>query len=209
MSLLTPSIITTLSALYSSPDRHYHNLLHVQTMLTLLHTYRTSFSDPEAVEAAIWFHDAVYDPQAKGHENEMRSAEMAVTLLSGTVDAERVEKVRVMVVATAAHAVPDEVRGCAGLVGDLEMFLDMDMAILGAERGDFERYEDAVRREYAWVGEEGWRKGRAQVLRSFLGRERIYLSDLFLGLYEESARANIEWSLSRLEKNGEVVKRDG
>jgi predicted metal-dependent HD superfamily phosphohydrolase len=55
-----------------------------------------------------------------------------------------------------------------------------------------------VRREYEWVDEEGWRKGRGELLRGFLGRERIFYSELFWGLLEEQARGNLERAVARL-----------
>ncbi|TIU16813.1 MAG: hypothetical protein E5W49_21400, partial [Mesorhizobium sp.] len=50
-----------LSALYRAEGRHYHSLAHIEAMLALAGHYHASLHDPEAVEAAIWFHDAIYD----------------------------------------------------------------------------------------------------------------------------------------------------
>ena len=124
--------------------------------------------------------------------------------------AERIERIKVMIEATAGHRLPSgEQLGVPaetaddgsreGFVRDAAMFLDMDLSILGADEAEFDRYEEGVRREYAWVGEEEWRAGRAAVLRGFQDREHIYFSDLFRGLLEEKARANLRRSLARLE----------
>lgn len=196
MTLITPAIRQELTALYSSPTRHYHSLSHVTALLTLLSTHRDHFADPEAVEAAIWFHDAVYDPRAQGPSNEVQSAELAVARLSETVQARRLAWIRDVIEATAAHALPD------GLgereAADAALFLDMDLAILGAEDVEFDGYEAAVRKEYEFVDDEAWRAGRAAVLRRYLERERVYHSDLFRGLYEDAARRNLRRSLERL-----------
>lgn len=204
MTFITPDIKESISELYNSPDRHYHNSSHVNSLLDLLDHFRPAFTEPEVVEAAIWFHDAVYDPQADGGENELHSAELAVSYLSGKVEHAELEKVWVMILATAGHDIPqgvyEDYADDAGFVQDLMMFLDMDMSILGTARRDFERYEAAVREEYAWMDDGDWRTGRAAVLRAFQDRERIYLSDIFWVVYEEKARANIARSLARLEQ---------
>ena len=196
MALITPAIREELSTLYSSPTRHYHSLNHVTALLSLLSTHRQHFADPDAVEAAIWFHDAIYDAQAKGPLNEVQSAELAVARLARTLDPKRLEWVREVIEATATHSLPKRLEG--GEAGDAALFLDMDLSILGAQEAEFDVYEAAVRREYAFVEDEAWRVGRAAVLRRFLERERIYQSDLFGGLYEDAARRNLRRSLERL-----------
>ncbi len=196
MTLITAAIREELTALYSSPTRHYHSLSHVAALLSLLSAHREHFTDPDAVEAAIWFHDAVYDARAKGPMNEVHSAELAVARLAGAVDAKRLDWIRRVIEATATHVLPEGLG--AAEVGDAALFLDMDLSILGAEEAEFDKYEAAVRREYAFVDDEAWRTGRAAVLRLFLARETVYHSDLFRVLYEDAARRNLRRSLVRL-----------
>lgn len=211
MSLLPPETLTLLTTLYTSPTRHYHSLTHVHALLALLSTHRPSFSDPDAIEAAIWFHDAVYNSRDKPPANEAASANLAVEHLRAAGWAEeRVERVRVMILATAGHVVPTKEKlgvgdGAGvndgereGAVRDAEMFLDMDLSVLGGGEEEFDEYERGVRAEYEWVGEEGWRKGRGEVLRGFLGRERIFYSELFGLLLEERARGNLRRAVARL-----------
>ncbi|KAM7184170.1 hypothetical protein V8F33_013143 [Rhypophila sp. PSN 637] len=219
MSLLTPDITAHLTTLYSSPSRHYHNLSHIQALLGLLNEYRFHFQDPPAVEAAIWFHDAIYDPQTlKGDLNERKSAELAGQMLTAAgVNPHQVEKIKEMIEATATHALParfsESDLSKQGEARDLALFLDMDLSILGAEKLEYERYESLVRREYNWVGDHDWRVGRADVLRRLLGtcqsdsrediekrRESfIYYTDLFVGLFEDQAGRNMRSSLDMLE----------
>ncbi|KAL1839903.1 hypothetical protein VTJ49DRAFT_1038 [Mycothermus thermophilus] len=148
MTLITPSIRAELTALYTSPSRHYHNLTHITTLLSFLTTHRHHLSDPDAVEAAIWFHDAIYEPQHKkpGY-SESKSAELAVSRLSGTVEPRRLEWIRKAILATARHEEePGEFEGAEA--EDVKVFLDMDLSILAAEEGEFEGYERGVREEY-------------------------------------------------------------
>ncbi|KAK3988269.1 hypothetical protein QBC44DRAFT_329766 [Cladorrhinum sp. PSN332] len=200
MSLLTPGTISYLTTLYSHPSRHYHALSHITSLLALLTTHRTKFSDPDAVEAAIWFHDAIYDSRASPPSNELASADLAVTHLHDALDPDRLDRIKKMIEATATHTVPDFESEAA--VKDAKLFLDMDLSILGAEDREFDAYEQAVRKEYAHVSGEGWRMGRANVLKGFLEREWIFHSDVFRGLLEVKARSNLRRSIWRLE--GEV-----
>ncbi|RWN24698.1 hypothetical protein [Mesorhizobium sp.] len=184
-----------LSALYRAEGRHYHSLAHIEAMLALAGHYRASLHDPEAVEAAIWFHDAIYDSRAK--DNEAKSAALAEKKLAGRTDAQRLGRITAMIIATATHELPrfsDE-----NAARDAALFLDMDLAILGATPDAFDAYEQAVRREYGWVEEPMWRAGRSAVLKNFLARPHIFHTEEFRQRFEAQARQNMARSLKALE----------
>ncbi|MBN9549548.1 MAG: hypothetical protein J0H31_11900 [Alphaproteobacteria bacterium] len=194
--LIGEALKSELSALYRAEDRHYHGLAHIEAMLALAAEYRRLLHDPEAVEAAIWFHDAIYDSRAK--DNEARSAALAERKLAGRTQPARLARIMAMINATATHQLPaleDE-----GAAGDTAFLLDMDLAILGAGPGAFDAYEQAVRREYGWVEEPIWRAGRASVLKTFLARPRIFHTAEFHSRFEPQARHNIERSLAMLQR---------
>ncbi len=72
---------------YSEPQRHYHNLAHIAECLVEFDSARELAKGPVPVELAIWFHDAIYDPNAA--DNEERSAELAkqsITQTGGTAE---------------------------------------------------------------------------------------------------------------------------
>ena len=185
-----------LSALYRADDRHYHNLAHIEAMLALAADYRALLSDPEAVEAAIWFHDAIYDSKAK--DNEARSASLARNKLAGRTDAGRLDRIGAMILATATHQLPRFDDDAA--TRDASLFLDMDLSILGAAPDAFDAYERAVRREYGWVEEPMWRAGRGAVLKDFLARPRIFHTEEFRQRFEPQARLNMARSLETLQR---------
>ena len=54
---------------YGSPGRHYHTFGHVWSCLLELDRVRSLCGSPLALELAVWFHDAVYDPQAGDNED--------------------------------------------------------------------------------------------------------------------------------------------
>lgn len=193
--LIDEALKRELSLLYQAADRHYHNLAHVEAMLALAGDHKALLHDPRAVEAAIWFHDAVYDSRAK--DNEARSAALAEKMLAGRTDAGRVGRIAVMILATATHRLPRSEDD--NFVRDAALFLDMDLAILGASPNDFDAYEQAVRREYQWVAEPMWRAGRSAVLKTFLTRPHIFHTDEFRQRFERRARRNLARSLATLE----------
>ena len=59
---------------YAEPQRHYHTLAHIQHCLGMFDQCKSLLANPEAVELAIWFHDAIYVPSAC--DNEALSAEL-------------------------------------------------------------------------------------------------------------------------------------
>jgi predicted metal-dependent HD superfamily phosphohydrolase len=192
--LIGEALKTELSALYRQPGRYYHGTAHIEALLALAAEYRADLSDPEAVEAAIWFHDAIYD--SRKSDNEARSAALAAERLSSRCEPSRLARIAAMIEATAAHALPD--LGDEAANRDAAFFLDMDLSILGAPQAAFESYEAAVRREYAWVEDEAWRTGRATVLRKFLAKPKIFQTKAFRQRFEAQARKNIARSISTL-----------
>ena len=196
MSLLSEEVRARLIGIYTGPDRHYHDLRHIKTMLALAEEHAGEISDRKSVEAAIWFHDAVYDTRRA--DNEPESAKFAMELLTGAAAEERLEFIAAMIRASGKHGIPASMQGTAAK--DCALFLDMDLVILGSPAAEFDAYERAVRLEYSWVPEEGWIMGRSQVLRSFLARPFIYATPQFRKSHEAAARSNLTRSLARLER---------
>lgn len=192
--LIDESIRNWLSGLYRASDRHYHGLAHIEALRALAGEYRGNLADPDAVEAAIWFHDAVYD--SRRSDNEERSAALAAEKLSSLTDPARLSRIVKMIEATATHALPDLGDGAARQ--DCALFLDMDLSILGAPQAAFDAYEAAVRREYAWVDDKAWRSGRTAVLKKFLDRAHIFHTEAFRQRFEAQARKNIAGSIAAL-----------
>ncbi|MEO5759968.1 MAG: hypothetical protein ABIQ51_24295 [Mesorhizobium sp.] len=192
--LIDDALKRALSRLHEADGRHYHGMAHIKAMLALGGDYRASLHDAGAVEAAIWFHDAIYDSRAK--DNEAKSAELACKELSGRTDPERLGRISAMIIATATHELPglDDARA----MRDAALFLDMDLAILGTAPDIFDGYEQAVRREYQWVDEPMWRAGRGAVLKNFLARQHIFHTEEFRQRFEPQARLNMARSLKAL-----------
>lgn len=188
----TYPVFDVLVAAYTAPERHYHNLEHLVEMFRVAGRLAPGVDDPAAVQLAIWFHDAVYDSRAK--DNEARSAELAVDLLGPIgVPGSTIERVVRLIHATAhlAGAEPPGDRDTATLV-------DADLAILGSAPERYSRYLSDIRKEYAWVPDDDYRKGRAAALKKFLDRPRIYFHQVMVEAGEEQARINLALELKQL-----------
>jgi predicted metal-dependent HD superfamily phosphohydrolase len=176
-----------LRARYADPARAYHGQRHIDLLLGLHAEVRDRLIAPDAVELAIWYHDAVYVPLSP--DNEIESAALLRAELAGLADPALIETAAVLVLATRTHAVPPGLS--AAVAADCAWFLDMDLSILGAEPGVFDWYDAAIRQEYAIVPEAEWRLRRPRVLATFLARERLYLTEYFHARLDAQARANL------------------
>ncbi|WP_414529599.1 hypothetical protein [Nodularia chucula] len=65
---------------YSTGDRHYHTLKHINHVLDTIDTLQAYAQNLAAVQLAAWFHDVVYNTQAQ--DNEETSADYADKILS-------------------------------------------------------------------------------------------------------------------------------
>lgn len=179
-----------LTRAYSEPQRHYHNQQHIAECLAEFDTAKHLVQEPEAVELALWFHDAVYDPKAG--DNEEQSAAMAVDCLEAGGQSKLAATVSSLVMATKSHTTE------AG--PDAALLVDVDLSILGKSEHRFSEYEAQIREEYRWVPGLVFRPKRAEILQRFLDRKRIYTTDLFASKYEEPARRNLENSIRKLKR---------
>ncbi len=177
-----------LVAAYGDTRRHYHTFDHVLDCLEVLDRFSQLATEPEEIEIALWFHDAVYD--TSGGDNEEASASWAVRVMAEAgIGDDPTGRVRRMILATC-HQTPPETR-------DEALMLDIDLSILGREWTRFAAYEDQIRQEFDWVADDAFRSGRAAVLRTFLDRPRIFQTSELRAVYEQRARENLESVLRR------------
>ena len=175
---------------YREEARAYHSVRHLEECLGHLDDVRRVLRRPDEVEAALWFHDVIYDPHAA--DNEERSADLADRLLAPAgVPTEYLAEIRRLVLATG-H------RGSRDPQDDASAIADIDLTILGAERARFDEYEADIRREYAFVPEDQFRRRRREILQSVLARPAIYATPWFYQRYEAQARENLTRSISAL-----------
>lgn len=167
---------------YREPQRHYHTLQHLEECFALAQVLLPNMERPAEVLMALWFHDAVYDVQAR--DNEARSADWAdrVMLEAGLGEDSRL-RVKELIMATRHDAMAS--------TPDAAILTDIDLAILGAPPARFTEYEDQIRAEYAWVPEDVFTVKRREILLDFLHREQIYLTPALQERLEAVARRNL------------------
>jgi len=150
---------------------------------------RSLVRDLVAVELAIWFHDAVYDP--RGADNEERSAALAENWLTA-VQANKtlIHAVCQLVLATKRHDI--------SRYEDAPVLVDVDLSILGQPPERFWEYEHQIREEYRWVPADVFAARRAEILEGFLARPRIFATAIFSHRLEAQARVNLRAAVARL-----------
>jgi predicted metal-dependent HD superfamily phosphohydrolase len=171
-----------LQTAYAEPHRHYHTASHIRDFLSRFHDVRELAERPDEVEAAIWFHDAVYDTHAS--DNEERSAKAAGEWMASPAN------VVELILATKHDREP--------ATRDGALLVDLDLSILAADTDAFDAYDRAIRLEYAWVPAAAYAAGRSKVLQSFLDRPSIYRLPMFRERWEAAARSNLERAIRRL-----------
>lgn len=178
-------VFNKLIAAHSEKQRAYHTLQHLYECLALLESIRADLNDADAVELALWFHDAVYDPQSK--DNELKSAELFEQYLIQDLSIDIVQKIKRWILATQKHEATNEL--------DLQFLLDIDLAILAASPKRFEEYEQQIQKEYAWVDPDVYLIKRKQVLAHFCQTEPLYQTEYFQQNFGQRAKENLKFKL--------------
>ena len=194
--------LDALRAAYASPPRAYHDFAHVEAVLAHVADVAAGpgWHQRAEVSLAVLYHDAVYE--AGRADNEARSAVLAAEALARWPPAVGMDvetgRVTELIELTARHGTltphgfPADAHG-----DDTRLFLDCDMAILGADPARFDAYDRAIATEYRGHV-PGWtyRLQRRRFLKTLLARPRIYLSDFFHERLDAQARANLRRAIT-------------
>lgn len=185
-----PELFWALARAWAEPHRAYHDTRHLVDCLAQLDAApKNGAADRALVEAALWFHDAVYDPRAD--DNEARSAEWARrSLTEAGVPARRAAEVGRLVLLTRHDPPPADPAGI--------LLCDVDLSILGRDAETFDEFERGIRREYAWVPEPEYRAERSRILAALLRRDPLFRTAYFRSRFEPAARANLRRALTTL-----------
>lgn len=164
---------------YRETHRAYHNLRHIEMVLetALWITDGLDQASSARVDLALIYHDAVYDPRSK--TNETDSAALARKDFVGLgLDDKDISDVERLILVTREHRANDPLGA---------LVVDADLAILQETPDRYDHYARAIRKEYEWVSDADFRKGRTVVLERLLAR-KLFSSPL---LDEDAARANL------------------
>jgi predicted metal-dependent HD superfamily phosphohydrolase len=185
---------------YTEPQRHYHTVSHISSMLQLSEKYENQIHNTVAVKLAILFHDFIYDPTAK--DNEEQSAKYFKDFARDfKIQSETVVLVVEFIERTITHTTGSNSMGMVpDAIADLRLFLDFDLEVLARDPLKYMEYAAQIRQEYGHFPEGEYCVGRTAVLESFLGRERLYFSNAFFADNEARARSNLKSEIEYLQK---------
>jgi predicted metal-dependent HD superfamily phosphohydrolase len=92
---------------------------------------------------------------------------------------------------------------------DEKVIHDLDLAILGSDPEEYEKYEKLIRKEYSFVEDKVFAQGRLQVLEQFVKKngsetdhkKTLYLTQYFQDHYEKKAIDNILREMDNIRKS--------
>lgn len=177
---------------YGEPGRRYHTAAHIVHCLAQFDAAAPLMRDADAVEMALWFHDAIYDPRAG--DNEARSAELFRQRAAGSLEDAFVRRVVELIIVTTHQDPPDD--------PDAGFMVDVDLSSFGLPWEQFRRDSDAVREEYAHVDDARFYSTQLRFLRSLLDRSPMYCTPYFRERFEHQARENITRHMEELRSDG-------
>jgi predicted metal-dependent HD superfamily phosphohydrolase len=169
------------------PGRKFHNLGHIDDCLTRFDEVTAHLADPDAVELALWFHDAVYVPGDP--ENERRSAELFLSHAAGARPVFR-RRVCALILTTRRSRTPR--------ANDCKFIDDIDLAGFGSPWDEFMHTGALLRRAFATQTDSDYYRGLSAFLNSLRRRPRFFRTDWFAKRYEAQAQRNVERLLGEI-----------
>ncbi|HMR03051.1 MAG TPA: hypothetical protein PKA43_06740 [Candidatus Competibacter phosphatis] len=189
---LAETVHARLVELYGEPHRRYHTLDHVRHCLGEFDRAATLMDDPDAVEMALWFHDAIY--QSGAMDNERRSADLFRQWSEGRADAVFLQRVDDLIMVTT-HRDPPTQR-------DERFIVDIDLSSFGLPWEAFERDGRRIRAECADIDDEIYCPGQLRFLLSLQNRPTFFLTEFFQQRYERIAHDNVRRVIEDLHARG-------
>jgi len=186
---LSAEIFDKIISGYTDTNRFYHTIAHIGTMIELANEYSDEILNKTAFYFAIFYHDLIYDTTR--NDNEVRSAACASSDLQKLhIDNYILRDTTGLILATKSHDAHHSL--------DINMFIDIDLAILGFPTEQYEMYMKNIRKEYSLCNDAEYKKGRIDVLQHFSDMQYIYKTEFFQNRFEQRARNNIRFELDSL-----------
>ncbi len=173
---------------YAESHRKYHTFEHIAFLLKEFSPVRCLARNPEAVEAAIWFHDAIYEIGSRINEEE--SAWFARCELGDLGCAEQFGLDVVGLILWTKHKdMPPEANR------DAQLLVSLDLLSLSLPLEDFMEHTKQIREEQrsAVPNEAAIIRGQVAFLNTIFDREAVYPLASFEKKYGKRAKSNIEY----------------
>jgi len=181
---------------YAESERRYHTIDHIDHCLGEFDRVRDDCGQADAVELAIWFHDAIYNFPA--YENEKLSAAFFMEKSEHLLDSQFRQDVAALVIATEHISAPED--------PDQRILVDVDLSSFGLPWDQFAADGKNIRKELHYLTDEEFYQGQIAFMEALLGRDRIFNTAHFFDAYETKARENVERYLHALSQRGFVGK---
>ena len=174
---------------YSQPHRRYHTARHVRDCLETYDSAVPVLGINDAVEMALWFHDAVYIIGQT--DNELSSAALFRSLTEDHLPNDFNEQVVRLIMATRHNQAP--------AAADEQFATDVDLAGLAKPWDAFINDTQLLRQENRATDDETFRENVRGFFERLLARPSIYATAYFEVKSEAIARGNIERLLAELD----------
>ena len=187
---------------YSDAPRRYHTLTHLYELIQLHECVVHQLCEPSIVGFSLFFHDIVYNTMDAVH-NEARSVERFRDFVSesseGCLPPTLVTHVAQLIADTThqQHSLQTETPNT--IAHDMQLFLDMDLAILGAHPVRYAAYTREIRDEYQHLDTTQYVHGRSVFLQGMLSRSCVYRTAYFRDRFHEQAQVNMRCELAQLD----------
>lgn len=173
---------------YTQPERYYHNLNHVYTVIRFIEVNKSHILNYHALLFSAFYHDLFYD--VSRDDNEYLSARLAEQRMRDLKVDESIVALTIRVILqTASHAKTNNF--------DIDLFLDFDRNILSADEEEYDQYKGQIRKEYGIFPENIYRTFRSKFLQQYLAVPEIFFTAIHKGK-ESKARQNLERELKDL-----------
>ena len=194
----TENLFARIEQKYSEEHRYYHNWEHILTMFDKLEVLvrageldgivRKGTPDHVALLLAILLHDVVYNAVSGVDEDDSIEFTIDQLRLAG-FSKDIIDRVTYLIGLTKTHDVPgnDQVA---------QLFMDLDIMVLGAPRREFDAYDRNIRREYQRFTFSVYRERRMLYLEQWANAQHLFYLPVMQRAYDAQAREN---ALSRLD----------
>lgn len=172
---------------YTHKSRYYHNLNHLQEMITCFDAYKNQLQHSNEVLYALFYHDFIYKTTSK--DNELKSAQHAIKILPANTFINK-QLVFDCIIATKDHTTNG--------TEDEKWLIDFDLRILAKDFSDYLIYAKQIRKEYSIFPDFMYNPGRKKALQHFLEKETIYQTETFRMQFETRAKTNILKEITQL-----------
>lgn len=186
------NVLNQLAQLYAEPHRHYHTLGHIRHCLNEFDRASALMDHPDAVELALWFHDAIYVSGAK--DNERRSADLFRKYSSSLADAIFQQRIDDLIMVTTHSGLPRQ--------HDEQFIVDIDLSSFGLPWEAFMRDGLRIRAEFVHLEDHAYYPGHLHFLQGLYNRPSFFFTDCFRQRYEYTARENIRRLIADLSMRG-------